>query len=221
MTLTWPDILALVAACAAGGVIGLERDIHDKPAGLRTNILICLGAALFTIISVRLAENGVVAAGFIRGDRTRIAAQIVSGVGFLGAGAILQTRTSVIGLTTAATIWTVASLGMAFGAHEFLLGGVATAIIAGVLYGLARVEAVIARWHATMHLHVDTDGSAEAPQLLRRLAGARGLHAKVIVIAHDRGASRLLLEVGGPERRLEAYALELMDQSCVKSVVRS
>lgn len=222
MTITWQDFLAMVAACAAGGVIGLERDIHDKPAGLRTNILICLGAALFTIVSVRLAENGVVpVGGLLRGDRTRIAAQIVTGVGFLGAGAILHTRLSVIGLTTAATIWTVASIGMAFGAHEFVLGGAATVLVGAVLFGLARVEALIARWYATMHLNVLTDGAPDAPDLLRSLGRERGLNVKVAVVSRGHDDGSLLLEVGGPERKLEGYVLDLMAQRCVKSVVRS
>ena len=100
-------VIRVAVAVVLGGLIGLEREVHDKPAGFRTIILISAGACLFTIVSEL--------AGGRDGETTRIAAQIVSGMGFLGAGAILRDRASVIGLTTAATIWAVAAVGMAAG----------------------------------------------------------------------------------------------------------
>lgn len=104
----WPgDIFSIVLAVVLGAAIGIEREFSGKAAGLRTNVLICLGAAAFTIISKRMAGGD--------DSLTRIAAQVVTGVGFLGAGAIIQDRGGVHGLTTAATIWFVASLGMACG----------------------------------------------------------------------------------------------------------
>ena len=92
-----------------GGIVGLERQISGKPAGLRTNILICLGSALLMDLSLQL---GIIDGGERIGDPARIAAQIVSGIGFIGAGTIMQARGAVIGLTTAATIWVVAAIGM-------------------------------------------------------------------------------------------------------------
>src|SRR6478672_5906712 len=100
--------LKLVLAAILGGVIGIEREIRDKPAGLRTNILICVGSTLFMTVSTQMAS-------LTGGDPTRIAAQIVTGIGFLGAGAVLHSHGYVIGLTTAATIWVVAGVGMALG----------------------------------------------------------------------------------------------------------
>lgn len=114
-------VIRMAVAVVLGGMIGLEREVHDKPAGFRTIILICAGACLFTIVSEL--------AGGRDGETTRIAAQIVSGMGFLGAGAILRDRASVIGLTTAATIWAVAAVGMAAGYGHL---GVAT-LGAGVI----------------------------------------------------------------------------------------
>jgi putative Mg2+ transporter-C (MgtC) family protein len=127
------DFLGIVFAVILGAAIGAEREISGKAAGLRTNVLICLGAAVFTIISKDMG------AGSAEGSLTRIAAQIVSGVGFLGAGAIIQDRGGVHGLTTAASIWLVASIGMACGAHFYRLAIITTLIAVVVLIGLAKL----------------------------------------------------------------------------------
>ena len=126
------DIFAILLAVCCGAVIGLERQLKHKPAGLRTNVLICLGAAVFTIISGRMAGD--------KDSITRIAAQIVTGVGFLGAGAVIQDRGGIHGLTTAATIWLVASVGMACGAKLYALAVVSTLIAIIVLVGLGQLE---------------------------------------------------------------------------------
>src|SRR6266850_6182579 len=125
--------LKLLLAAVLGGVIGLERELRDKPAGLRTNILICLGSTLFMSISTRVAE-------VLGGDPTRIAAQIISGIGFLGAGAVLHSHGFVLGLTTAATIWVVAGVGMALGSGMYLVAVFATAMSLVTLYFLSFVE---------------------------------------------------------------------------------
>ena len=132
--MVWPnDLLAVILAVIAGGAIGLERELKGKAAGLRTNILICLGSAVFTMISKQMAANQ-------PDSVTRIAAQIVTGIGFLGAGAIIQDRGGVHGLTTAATIWVVASIGMACGAGFYNLAIIATLIALVVLIGLGYAE---------------------------------------------------------------------------------
>jgi uncharacterized membrane protein YhiD involved in acid resistance len=99
----------LLLAALLGGVVGLERELRHKPAGLRTMMLICIGAALFTIISYEMAAE-------VHGDHTRIAAQIIPGIGFIGAGVVLRERGSVTGITSASTIFVIASVGMAVGA---------------------------------------------------------------------------------------------------------
>src|SRR5262249_45592445 len=108
-------------AAGLGCAIGLDRELRKKPAGLRTNILITVGAALFTIVSIQLGQG----AG---GTVDRVAAQIVTGIGFLGGGAILRSGTSVHGMTTAATIWVNAAIGMATGAGLFTTAVAATVI---------------------------------------------------------------------------------------------
>jgi putative Mg2+ transporter-C (MgtC) family protein len=118
----------LALAAGLGAAIGLEREYRRKPAGLRTNILIALGSAVFTILSIQLGHDG--------GMSDRIAAQVVTGIGFLGGGAILRSGTSIHGMTTAATIWVNAAIGMAAGAGEFGLAtivAVITLIVLGVL----------------------------------------------------------------------------------------
>ena len=130
------DIVPVLLAVGCGTVIGLERQLKHKAAGLRTNILICLGAAVFTIISREMASGS-------QDSITRIAAQIVTGVGFLGAGAVIQDRGGIHGLTTAATIWLMASIGMACGARFYGLAIFSTILALVVLVGLGQVDKYI------------------------------------------------------------------------------
>jgi putative Mg2+ transporter-C (MgtC) family protein len=131
------DLISVLLAVVFGGAIGLEREVSGKAAGLRTNVLICLGAAVFTLISKQMGTQ--------HGDSfTRIAAQVVTGVGFLGAGAIIQDRGGVHGLTTAALIWLVASIGMACGAGFHALAVISTFIAIVVLIGLGQLEKPLA-----------------------------------------------------------------------------
>lgn len=114
-------VVKLLLAAVLGALVGLERELHGKPAGLRTNMFICLGSALFTILSVEFAAR-------YGGDATRIASQLIPGIGFIGAGSIIRARGTVTGLTTAATIFVLASIGMAIGA-----GSVGTALFVSAL----------------------------------------------------------------------------------------
>src|SRR6266481_6228611 len=124
-------------AIACGGLIGVEREIKNKPAGFRTNILICLGSMLFMWLSTQVAM--VVAVGR-PADPGRIAAQVVAGIGFLGAGTIIQSRGRVTGLTSAAMIWVVSAVGMAIGAGFRAVGILSTTLILMVQFGLGFLE---------------------------------------------------------------------------------
>jgi putative Mg2+ transporter-C (MgtC) family protein len=134
----------MLVAAVLGAAIGLEREIHEHPAGMRTHLLVSLGSAIFTVLSIYgfqgIAANGVAATV----DPTRIAAQVVSGIGFLGAGAILKYGTSIRGLTTAASLWTAAAIGMAAGAGEWLIAAVGTFL---VVFSLWPLNAIVARLH--------------------------------------------------------------------------
>ena len=137
--ITLADLLSktmvrLVLAAVLGGIIGLERELKHRPAGLRTNMFICFGAAMFTILSTELAgEWGI-------GDHTRIAAQIIPGIGFIGAGSILHDKGGVSGLTTAATLFVVASIGMAAGGGLYLMAIFSTMLIYLALHVLGFLE---------------------------------------------------------------------------------
>jgi putative Mg2+ transporter-C (MgtC) family protein len=130
-------MMRLLLAAGLGGAVGIERELHQKPAGLRTNILIAVGSALFTALSIQIAHAG--------GTPDRISAQIVTGIGFLGAGAILRSGHHVQGMTTAATIWVNAAVGMAAGAGEFLMATMTTVITLIVLAVLPPIEAYFER----------------------------------------------------------------------------
>jgi putative Mg2+ transporter-C (MgtC) family protein len=126
-------LVRLLLAAVLGGGIGLERELSQKPAGLRTNMFICFGAALFTILSIAMVDPSL-------GDHTRIASNIITGIGFIGAGSILHERGSVQGLTTAATVFVVAAIGMAAGAGFGLLAIFSTVIILLALRLLGLME---------------------------------------------------------------------------------
>src|SRR3954463_14476633 len=114
-----------------GGLIGLERELKNKPAGIKTNILICLGASLYTSVSILISESHAGAGHY--GDPARIAAQIVAGIGFLGGGTIIQARGTILGLTTAATIWVVAAIGICIGIGHAEIAVAGSVTIVGVL----------------------------------------------------------------------------------------
>ena len=135
-TLRLDLLVKLGLAVLLGGIVGFERELAGKPAGLRTNILICLGAALLMDLSTRIG----LVDGHRIGDPGRIAAQIVSGVGFLGAGTIMQGGGTVTGLTSAATIWVVAAIGMAVGGGFYIEGIGAGLLVTFVLAGLGGLE---------------------------------------------------------------------------------
>jgi putative Mg2+ transporter-C (MgtC) family protein len=126
------SLARLVLAAILGGIIGLERELRHRPAGLRTNMFICFGAAMFTILSTQLAG--------MPSDAARIAAQIIPGIGFIGAGSILHNRGLTTGLTTAATLFVVASVGMAAGGGLYVTAAFATVVVLLALFALGHME---------------------------------------------------------------------------------
>jgi putative Mg2+ transporter-C (MgtC) family protein len=141
-----PFVARLLISAGLSAAIGFEREYHRKPAGLRTNMLIGIGSAMFTILSIRFADGG-------QGTVDRVAAQIATGIGFLGAGAILRDQHNVHGLTTAATIWVNAAIGMAVGAGAYQLAVTSTVVTLIVLAVLAPIERFFENWAVRRGVH--------------------------------------------------------------------
>ncbi len=214
MYIEWTDIWRLLAAVAGGAIIGFERELHDKPAGFRTNIMICLGAALFTLLSIRVAEE------IGMSDRTRIAAQIVSGVGFLGAGAIIQFRGNVLGLTTAATIWTVASVGMAFGAGHYFLGAGVTIVATAVLLGLSATEKGIARWRTTAHLEIHMENAPGVAEEVEQLVRHNDVLCRSWMVEKAENELIATATIVGPDAKISHLQSKLIAALRVRSLRR-
>jgi putative Mg2+ transporter-C (MgtC) family protein len=197
-----------------GGAIGLERQISGKPAGLRTNILICLGSALLMDLSLQI---GILDGGVRVGDPARIAAQIVSGIGFIGAGTIMQARGAVIGLTTAATIWVVAAIGMTVGAGHYIEAGGAAALVAGVLAGLGSVEHRLLRARRVVSgtIRARRDTAFEEIDTVFASSGIRVTSKEVYDHPDDRTFEVKLV---GPARQYDVVTAVLMRRSDVLSV---
>jgi putative Mg2+ transporter-C (MgtC) family protein len=163
----------MLVAAVLGAAIGLEREIHEHPAGMRTHLLVALGAAIFTELSIYGFAGIGSAANAPSIDPSRVAAQIVSGIGFLGAGAILKYGTSIRGLTTAASLWTVAAIGMAAGAGEWLVAVVGSAVVIFSLWPLnALAERMHRQGHRTIKIRLEV-GRLEALGDMSRLLADR------------------------------------------------
>ncbi|WP_338874097.1 MgtC/SapB family protein [Spirosoma sp. SC4-14] len=143
MNLFNEDSIGLVAALLMGGLIGAEREYHGKSAGFRTMIMICIGSALFTIISERIGDD-------------RIAANIVNGIGFLGAGIIFREESRIKGLTTAATVWSVSALGMCVGSRHYDIALIGFVLIMSSLLFLTRLAKWIQRLNQTRDYRIVT-----------------------------------------------------------------
>ena len=201
-------------AVLLGGAVGLDRELSGKPAGLRTNILICLGSAILMDLSVRI---GVSESGVRVGDPARIAAQVVTGVGFLGAGTILQARGVVVGLTTAATIWVVAAIGLTVGAGNFVEAIGATVVVAGVLVGLAKVEKHLQTRGRTVSgtLRLSRDGSFD--DVLDAL-GTFGITVQSKVLFEHPEDLTYEVRLRGPAKQFDPAAADLIRRPDVLSV---
>lgn len=209
------DLLAKLAlSVVLGGVIGIEREFSGKPAGLRTNILICLGSALLMDLSMNV---GALVEGPRIGDPGRIAAQIVTGIGFLGAGTILQARGAVIGLTTAATIWVVAAIGMIVGAGQYLEASGSTVLVVLVLSGLQRVERRILARHRTVTATIRAQRGANWESIEREIRSSG-----VSIVSHKAfdHESDVTFEarLSGPARQFDVITARLLEHAQVLTV---
>lgn len=211
MSELWPQLveslrldllLNLVLAVVFGGVIGFERERRGKPAGLRTNVLICVGATLFTELSISMA--GTV------GDPGRVAAQIVTGVGFLGAGTILHSRGYITGLTSAATIWLVAAIGMAIGTDAVLEAAGATFLVVVVLRVLARLERRLARRQETSRIVVEVSSDPNDVHEVEEAVRKAGVEIQEMHSERMQDRTVVELVMRGPLSRQEVAKASLL-----------
>jgi putative Mg2+ transporter-C (MgtC) family protein len=193
MFLTVDDLAKLGLAVVLAGLVGAEREFHDKAAGFRTMILISVGATLFTVFSLRLA-------GEVGGDPVRIAAGVVTGIGFLGAGAILRDGGRITGLTTASTIWLAAAIGMGVGAGQWAFTTAATGIILVVLLLFPRVEFWIDNLRHTTTYEFVFAGGPDRREAIRRLFSDCGLRVRGVRLATSAVGYVYRVEVSGPPR---------------------
>ncbi|MBV8206326.1 MAG: MgtC/SapB family protein [Acidobacteria bacterium] len=201
----------LALAAVLGGVIGLERELKRRPAGLRTNMFICFGAALFTICSIQLA-------GPNSPDPTRIAAQIVNGIGFLGAGAVLHARGAVIGLTTAATIWVVAGIGMAVGGGLYWPASFATLLVVIALVVLGMAERYFNLRPALTMYEVEGESAevmiSEASSTLDHLRKTM----EAVRVRHEAGHYRVEFSVSGTRAEQETIFRQLRLSPALRNI---
>jgi putative Mg2+ transporter-C (MgtC) family protein len=203
-------LVQLSLAVLLGGIIGLDRELRGKPAGLRTNTLICVGAALFTSLSVGMAGA--------HGDPARVAAQIIPGVGFIGAGTILHTRGSVTGLTSAATIWIVSAIGMALGTHAYVEAIGTTLLVVSVLTGLGYLEGFLARQMTLSRLVIHARPEQTAYDELTELVRRNGLEI-VESARRQEGPDQVIeLDLRGPKRLHDQVLCAVVTQPAVRSI---
>jgi putative Mg2+ transporter-C (MgtC) family protein len=201
MTLHPEDLLRLLLALALGGMVGAEREIRDKDAGLRTLMFISFGSAMFTILSIRVAGTAA--------DPGRIAAQIVTGVGFLGAGVILREHGEVRGLTTAATVWLAAALGMGAGAGEYLFATLAGGIALLALLLFPAVERMMGKLRQVRTYTITTHTSLEKQAALEALVHQHKLTILSTRRARHEDAATCIWKIAGPPRQHEALEVDL------------
>jgi putative Mg2+ transporter-C (MgtC) family protein len=197
---TWEALVRLVLAAGLGAAVGLERELREREAGLRTHLLVSLGSALFTIVSAYGFHDFLVRGGTeVRTDPTRIAAQIVTGIGFLGAGAIIRQGLSVRGLTTAATLWVVAAIGMASGAGYYsaaLIGTVAAVLALGPLRILA--FRAVRRYRGQVDRLIVQLPAGESPAAVVSEIERIGGRIDGIEVTHEADRRTMIVDIGMP-----------------------
>jgi putative Mg2+ transporter-C (MgtC) family protein len=219
-SLSWPEVLGRVALAAVlGAVLGLERELRDREAGLRTHLLVSVGSALFTIVSAYGFRDFLTSgASVVRADPTRIAAQIVTGIGFLGAGAIIRQGLAIRGLTTAATLWVVAAIGLAAGAGYYSAAVISTGVALVALWplralayrvvhryrgesGLLLVQVPVGHSPAGVIDAVETDARIETIEI--RQEGDRRTLELTVDLPRTEHAQRLVSRIADVDQVLE------------------
>jgi len=199
-------LLKLLLAIALGGIIGLEREASQKPAGLRTHILISVSAAMMMILS-QLMLAGKESSG---GDTLRVAAAVITGMGFIGAGTIIQSQGMVHGLTTASTLWTVAGLGLVVGAGYYLVAVLFAVLVIATLVLFRHVEETHLK-KALYHYHLKIKDSPDILVNLRKLIFHLGLKLAELNLKKERNVSIVTLSFSSSEEKERQFNQSLFD----------
>lgn len=210
----------VILSMICGGLIGLERELKSKPAGIKTNILICLGSAIYTSVSVLIATTltgGQTAEHF--GDPGRVAAQIVPGIGFLGGGAIIQARGTIVGLTTAATIWVVASLGIVIGLGYHDVAVVLSVMTVLILVGVSYFEDRVLGRSLTFQTEILVDDErGGVRQEINELLAQNDLVLESFDIQSRGPQTLLVMRYAGHRRDQKKFCLSLWSTQGVREV---
>jgi putative Mg2+ transporter-C (MgtC) family protein len=201
----------LAVAAILGGIIGLERQLRHKPAGLRTNMFICFGSAMFTVLSGQLAGN-------LGGDHTRVAAQIIPGIGFIGAGSILHSRGSTQGLTTAATVFVVASVGMAAGGGLYITAVFATGVMLIALALLGQFEKRLSLRSMRYTFEVAGKNTETVLNELSKVLDAAELAMEDVNAVSSNGSSRVVFSLKCVKTQEEELNVALHESGVFSSV---
>jgi putative Mg2+ transporter-C (MgtC) family protein len=204
------SLTRLVLAAILGGIIGLERELKKRRAGIRTNMFICFGAALFTVLSRGIAAEP--------SDYTRIAAQIIPGIGFIGAGSILHARGMTTGLTTAATLFVVASVGMAAGGGLYLTAIFATGVVLIALFSLGHLEVTFNLKYLLVTYEVTGGNLGEITNEVNRILEPDHRMMQNVVTASTGEHIRLQFDVDGCNRDQEKILRQLKGSQIFRSV---
>src|SRR3984885_7621733 len=188
-------LIRLLVAAALGGLIGFERERLLWAAGIRTHMLVCVGSCLIMIVS-QYGFSNILTYEHVVLDPSRIAAQVVSGIGFLGAGAILARGEIVRGLTTAASIWTVAAIGLAVGGGLYFAAGSSTVIIIGILAGIKPLEEAYRARNQSCRLKIEAANGAVTPEILKQTLGVRTGQIKRFVATPNGTGEEIIVLLG-------------------------
>jgi len=203
----------LVIALLIGGAVGLEREFKGKPAGMRTNMLICVGSCLIMIISIEIARTAVQTS-----DPGRIAAQVVTGIGFLGAGTIIRSRFHVVGLTTAATIWALSAIGLAVGAGYLVLSAVSALLITITLIFIGYVEGRLETKRSYHVVQVTIDRGEGVIREIMALFAAMNLSSEALEVIRSGDIWRATFEYASSHEKHRELVEKLSASPGVKGV---
>jgi len=198
--------LKLLLAVALGGLIGLERESSQKPAGFRTNILICVGSTMMMVLSGLLLQ-GKEGSG---GDLTRIAAGVITGIGFIGAGTIIQSRGIVVGLTTAATLWAVGGLGLVIGGGHYIPAIIFTAIIILTLILFRQVEGHFLK-KSVYRYHLKAKYSKDILANIKKIALHEGIRFRELTLKKEENLALVDLSFSSAEEKEQKFSQSLFD----------